>query len=146
MVPARAQEPIGETFILWADEYFSDETHVNARLPRRTYQDSFYEYAPDQRKWATPHAFKKKFVKYCKLKGYLFNPSRYDKLSGQPLYYDKDGNPDLDDKSGGVEYFTIAPIADLPVPVIDNQPNNTTAIDKLKNYEPEDDVQHDLPF
>ena len=61
-------------------------------------------------------------------------------------YYDKDGNPDLDDKSGGVEYFTIAPIADLPVPVIDNQPNNTTAIDKLKNYEPEDDVQHDLPF
>ena len=67
-------------------------------------------------------------------------------LAGQPLYYDKDGNPDLDDKSGGVEYFTISPIADLPVPVIDNQPNNTTAIDKLKNYEPEDDVQHDLPF
>ena len=142
----KLRQEVGETFILWADEYFSDETHVNARLPRRTYQDSFYEYAPDQRKWATPHAFKKKFVKYCKLKGYLFNPSRYDKLSGQPLYYDKDGNPDLDDKSGGVEYFTIAPIADLPVPVIDNQPNNTTAIDKLKNYEPEDDVQHDLPF
>ena len=44
---------------------------------------------------------------YCKWKGYVFNPQKYDKVTGKPIQYDKDGRPVIDDKSGGVEYFTI---------------------------------------
>ena len=69
--------------------------------------DSFVTYDPSQRKYIQPQPFKKKLVLYCKWKGYLFNPNKYDSKSGKPLYYDKDGKPILDDKSGGVEYFTI---------------------------------------
>lgn len=31
----------------------------------------------------------------------------FDPASGKPKKYDKDGRPELDDKSGGVEYFWI---------------------------------------
>ena len=37
----------------------------------------------------------------------VFNPQKYDSISGKPLYYDKDGKPIIDDKSGGIEYFTF---------------------------------------
>ena len=85
-------------------------------------------------------------MKYCKLKGYLFNPARYDALSRLPLYYDKDGSPDLDDKSGGVEYFTITPLSDLPEPDTNNQPASSAINILTADYEQENDVQHGLPF
>ena len=37
----------------------------------------------------------------------MFNPQKYDRITGLPIYLDKDGNPVIDDKSSGVEYFTI---------------------------------------
>lgn len=62
---------------------------------------------PTQRKYVTPTEFKKRFVKYCTWKGYIFNPSKYDTVTGKPLQFDKDGRPVTDDKAGGVEYFTV---------------------------------------
>jgi hypothetical protein len=98
---------MGEEFISWAEEYFSDEAHRNTAIVRKDLFDDFLAYAPDQRKWCKPTLFKKRIVKYCEWKGYRFNPHRYDSITGLPMFYDKDGKPDTDDKSGGLEYFTI---------------------------------------
>jgi hypothetical protein len=101
------RQEITEDFIAWADEYFSDSEKRNNKIPRKDLTDKFFEYAPLQRKYITATEFKKKIVKYCKWKGYVFNPQRFDRVTGNPIYFDADGRPDIDDKSGGVEYFTI---------------------------------------
>lgn len=103
----KLRQEIGETFISWADEYFSDPSRLNSRLPRKELHDALRTYDPDQRKFFTPTAFKKKFVLYCEWKGYVFNPQKYDTLTGKPFQTDKDGRPIVDDKAGGVEYFTV---------------------------------------
>lgn len=41
------------------------------------------------------------------LKGYIFNPHKYDPVTGKPRRFDKNGKPDIDDKSGGIEYFMV---------------------------------------
>lgn len=103
----KLRQEIGESLISWADEYFSDEQHINHRIPRKEIYDAFINYDPSQRKYIQPTPFKKKLIAYCHWKGYVFNPHKYDRKSGLPLYFDKDGKPIIDDKSGGVEYFMI---------------------------------------
>lgn len=103
----KLRQEIGDTLISWADEYFSNEHNLNRRTPRKEMYDALITYDPAQRKYILPTAFKKKLVLYCKWKGYIFNPQKYDRKSGLPLFLDKDGKPIIDDKSGGVEYFTI---------------------------------------
>lgn len=103
----KLRQEIGETLISWADEYFSSAAHLNTRLVRKELYDAFCTYDPAQRKFISPTAFKKKFVMYCDWKGYVFNPQKYDTTTGKPFQVDKDGRPVLDDKAGGIEYFTI---------------------------------------
>ena len=98
---------MGENFLSWADEYFSDENRRNERLARREIYENFIEYAPDQRKFTTPSNFKVKIRKYCEWKGYLFNPHKYDVKTGLCMFFDADGRPDDSDKTNGVEYFMI---------------------------------------
>jgi len=105
------RQEITEDFINWADEYFSAEEKRNTKIARKDLNDSFFESAPMQRKYVSPTEFKKKVVKYCKLKGFIFNPGRFDRITGKPIYFDSDGRPDIDDKSGGVEYFTIGDVS-----------------------------------
>ncbi len=101
------RQAMGESFISWADEYFSDETKLNEKIKRKDLWDSFNDYAPEQRRYNTPHGFKSRIEKYCQWKGYLFNPHLYDPVSGLPMYFEKDGTPKTYDKSGGIEYFII---------------------------------------
>lgn len=115
----KIKQEITEGFIMWADEYFSDTTRLNTQIARRTLQDSFFESDPQQRKYVTPTEFKKRFKKYCEYRGYVFNPKMYDPLTGLPYKYDRDGKPILDDKSGGVEYFTVG--TKQPVENTDNR-------------------------
>lgn len=110
---------MGETLISWADEYFSGEEHLNVRLPRKDLYDAFCQYDNQQRKFVSPTAFKKKFIMYCSWKGYVFNPHKYDSITGKPFQVDKDGKAVVDDKSGGVEYFTVGTGAQ-PIPEEDN--------------------------
>ena len=102
----KLRQEIGETLISWADEYYSSDEHCK-RTARKEVYDAFCMYDPQQRKFISPNSFKKRIKMYCELNGYLFNPHKYDPTSGQPLYFDGDGKPVIDDKSGGVEYFTI---------------------------------------
>ncbi|KAA6328215.1 hypothetical protein EZS27_022872 [termite gut metagenome] len=101
------QQEITELFISWADEYFSDRKKFNIRLPRKWLYYAFCNYGPIQRKFISPTLFKKKFMQYCMLKGYIFNPHKYDPVTGKPRRFDKNGKPDIDDKSGGIEYFMV---------------------------------------
>lgn len=103
----RLRQEITESFILWADEYFSDPAKLNTPLPRRDLQDSYFTMDPQQRKYVSPNEFKKRFKKYCLFKGYVFNPQMYDSITGKPLKYDQDGHPITDYKSGGIEYFAV---------------------------------------
>ena len=43
----------------------------------------------------------------CAWIGWVFNPQKYDSVTKKPFNVDKDGKPVIDDKSGGVEYFTV---------------------------------------
>ena len=122
----KARQFLGEDFISWADEYFSADNHLNKRIVRKEMYDNFLDYAPEQRRWMKPHMFRTKIVKYCTFRGLLFNPNKYDPSTGLPPL-DKDGKPCIEDKSGGVEYFTIgncsvgkvaaSPEIDFKVPV-----------------------------
>ncbi|KAA6348981.1 hypothetical protein EZS27_003581 [termite gut metagenome] len=102
------QQEITELFISWADEYFSDRKKFNIRLPRKWLYHAFCNYGPIQRRFISPTLFKKKFMQYCMLKGYIFNPHKYDPITGKPCQFDKNGKPVIDDKSGGIEYFMVS--------------------------------------
>ena len=104
----RQRLKVGEVFIMWADEYYSDQSRIGKRIARRKLYYEYLNYSPEQRKYCSPTLFKQKFINYCALKGYIFNPEQYDSVSGLPLYLDQDGKPNLDDKSNGLEYFTIS--------------------------------------
>lgn len=105
----RLRQQIGEDLLGWADEYFSyDEgkkafqvgPNINHGIPRKELYDDFLEKNPGQRRYTTPSRFKKKIKFYCKYRGAMFNPHKF--FDAEELA------PGADDKSGGVEYFTIA--------------------------------------
>ena len=103
----RKRQEIGESFLQWADEYFSSPDHLNQAIVRKTMYDALLDNDPAQRKYTGPSAFKKKMLAYCDYRGLMFNPHKYDPATGEPMYFDRQGNPETDDKRGGVEYFTI---------------------------------------
>ena len=103
----KLRQEIGETFISWAEEYYSDENHIGCRTPKKELYDALCEYDPAQRKFTSPTAFKSKFKMYCEWRGFVFNPQKYDAKTGKPFNVDKDGRPVIDDKASGVEYFTV---------------------------------------
>lgn len=71
--------------------------------------DDYCNYDPTVRKFSnSPKEFKTRMKKYCKFRGYVFNPQKYDPLTKQPINFDRrTGEPIIDDKSGGIEFFTI---------------------------------------
>jgi len=103
----RLRQFIGESYLLWADEYFSasDGTEpadirsneLNRPIARKELYDHFLERNPNDRKYITPHHFKKKMKSWCDYRGLIFNPHKRDSF----------GRPGLDDKSGGIEFFFI---------------------------------------
>ena len=103
----RLRQQIGEDFITWADEYFSNNNWLNHPIPRKEMYDNFMDNFPTQRKYITASRFKNKILHYCEFRNYKFNPHKFDPSTGLPLFHDKDGKPVLDDKTGGVEYFTL---------------------------------------
>lgn len=104
----RLRQDLGEEFILWADEYFSDQAHLNNSITRKDMYDALLANVGVAReKFYTPTIFKKKIVKYCQYRGYLYNPHRYNYQTGTPSKCDKDGRPDMDDKRNGIEWILI---------------------------------------
>ena len=107
-------QEVGEEFALWADEYYSPSTdplHPNrlnqVDIPRKDIYDNFLEYiGPARRNYYNPRNFKTKLIKYCELRGYIFNPQIYDPEK-QEYLSGSDGLPKRDIKRNGTEYFTV---------------------------------------
>ena len=110
LIHRRLRQEIGESFLDWADEYFSNSNNVNVRIYKNhmydmnvgdsdhfKHGDGFVTKYPSQRRWCNIAAFKKKLKRYCEYKGYDFNPT-------------KKGD---DIKTGGKEFIEIfIPIED----------------------------------
>ena len=104
----RLRQFMGEDFLTWAEEYFSEEGRMNQKQVRKVMYDNFLDHFPTQRRYTTQTNFKRKFKSFCKYKGYRFNPHKYDPSTKEAFQFDKDGRPMIDDKKGGVEYFVVA--------------------------------------
>jgi hypothetical protein len=85
----KLRQEIGEQFLDWAEEYFSNPANVNTQIYKDTlYQsskgetdniihgDGFVTKYPTQRRWTTIQVFKTKIKLYCQFKGYDYNPSK----------------------------------------------------------------------
>ena len=104
----RLRQLIGENFLTWAGEYFnvddpdsvnsSSVQNMNEPIPRSELYNGFLEKNATERKFMTPHKFKKKMIAWCEYHKAFFNPQCLDKF----------GKSGGNDKRGGVEYFTIA--------------------------------------
>lgn len=123
----KLRQEITEPLIAWADEYFSSAEHLNVRIPKKELWDAFCNYDPTQHKYFTPTSFKKKLVMYCTWKGYIFNPQKYDRTTGKPSQFDKDGRPIIDDKAGGVEYVTFG-TSEFDAPERDNDSDSSPGL------------------
>ena len=123
----KLRQEITEPLIAWADEYFSSAEHLNVRIPKKELWDAFCTYDPTQHKYFTPTSFKKKLVMYCTWKGYIFNPQKYDRITGKPSQFDKDGRPSIDDKAGGIEYVTFG-TSEFDAPEKDNDNGSSTGL------------------
>lgn len=109
-------QDVGEEFVQWADEYYSPATEAGkvsklnqVDIPRKVIYDNFLEYiGPARRTFYNPRNFKAKLLKYCDLRGYIFNPQIFDPV--RKVYIGKpndDGVPSKDIKRNGTEYFTV---------------------------------------
>lgn len=111
------RQSMSEVLLQWAEEYF-DPTgdHLNQRHARKELFAAFIEYAGGmQGHGVTRTNFKIKMIAYCRYKGYDFNHNRpIDNKADSKIFYSdwKPSHPKEsfigdEDKSGGVEYFTI---------------------------------------
>lgn len=102
----KLRQDIGESFLDWAEEYFSREANVNVRIYKQLmydgnagdsdaikHGDGFVTKFPGQRKWCNITTFKSKMKAFCKFKGWDYNPS------AKP--------PGSDIKTGGKEFIEV---------------------------------------
>ena len=111
------RQEMSEVLYQWAEEYF-DPTgdKLNTRLVRKELFLAFIEFAGGPNgHGVTRTNFKNKIIAYCKFKGYDFNINQpVDKKAEAKEFYSDWKRTHRDetfigdeDKSGGVEYFTI---------------------------------------
>jgi hypothetical protein len=107
------RQQMSEVLYQWAEEFFDPSgTKLNERLKRSELLTSFLEYAGGPSgHGVTRTNFKYKIIAYCKFRGYDFN---INKQNEQKKFYTdwKPQHPEEsfigeDDKSGGIEYFTV---------------------------------------
>lgn len=107
----RLRQTMGEIFLTWADAYFTKE-NLNTRMPRQTLYEKFCEFDSNVRKYYNSTKFGKVLKAYCEFSGYHLNPNKANEEGVLFLDFVKEF-PDRTflgtmDKSGGVEYFTVA--------------------------------------
>lgn len=126
-------QDIGEEFIMWADEYYSAQEHINQIMKRIDVFNALLEYVgPSRKAYYTPRVFRAKLVKYCELRRYIFNPQFYDPVQKRYIKLDKDGRPNIEDKRSGVEYYTVGDLSFYnSVPTL--WPGDDTAVENQEN-------------
>ncbi|GAK96848.1 hypothetical protein JCM19294_1157 [Nonlabens tegetincola] len=98
LLQRKLRQDIGESFMDWANEYFSAPDKLNTRLVKDDmyaasfndpYGPGFVIKYPTQRKYTPINVFKVKMKKYCQFKGWEFNPSKEGKdikVAGKELF------------------------------------------------------------
>lgn len=106
------RQGMSETFLQWAEEYFDPEgSHLNERTPKNDVIKSFFDFAGPTNKAVSRSNFLKRLQMFCRFKHYHFN---VNKPNSEGVYF-SDWHPKkpedvfigVNDKSGGVEYYTI---------------------------------------
>lgn len=101
----RLRQAMGEVFLAWAEEYYSagdknlnpttdwpEDCRLGKRISRKDLFDHYMDSAPPmEKRYTTTTVFKKKLKSFCDYFNLSFNPAQNG----------------ADDKSGGVEYFTV---------------------------------------
>ncbi len=103
----KLRQQIGENFLSWAEDYYDSNAKygedgspmLDRPINRNEVTEAFYTAFPEQKKYTNRRDVKKKLKQFCNYKKYVFNP-------GKPL--NDSQNWGGDDKSGGVEYFTVS--------------------------------------
>ena len=108
----QARTDMGETFMLWADEYFSvGGMNVNIRKPRKEVYEAFLAAYPKDAKYYDPRRFFKALMAFCVYNGYHFNINRTDKKGRTFLQFKDSKAPGVfiggNDKSNSIEYIQI---------------------------------------
>lgn len=117
----RLRQQIGEDFMQWADVKFAANTDgepadeasaLDMREARNVLYGDFIKEKPHAGKYVTTTNFKRRMKFYCEYKGFDFNPNKPNE-DGIDYGTWKKHNPGrifdgVDDKSGGLEFFTIA--------------------------------------
>lgn len=110
----KLRQSMGEDFIQWADEYYmTGGDHINKREVRREIHTTFLDAVdPSVRKFYKATKFGKCIKAYCDYRGLHFNP-KSENREGAMFTDFTEANPKTPfkgelDKSGGIEYFTIA--------------------------------------
>ena len=103
---------MGEAFFQWAEAFFDPGyKYINTRISRKEAYDQFHQAFPESKLQVAPTKFKDKVKQYCEFKGYHFNISRPNKEKQSFAEFIQQNPGKLfvgeDDKSAGVEYFTI---------------------------------------
>ncbi len=119
----RLRQQIGEETLQWLDEYYgidefikpenSSSENINKRIARRELWELFPKNCPNDVKYTTANGFKKKILAYCHYRYLNFNPQKKSVEHNIDFIAFKSDFPDRlfigqPDKSGSVEYFTIA--------------------------------------
>lgn len=101
------RQEMGENFLSWADEYFSDTQKINIPIPKKTLYDTYLAYYPEDRKFSSPTKFKRQIEAWIKYHEYVLNPQMRDPKTGKAIKTDKDGREDFRHCSNGIEYITV---------------------------------------
>ncbi len=117
----RLRQMMGEEFLTWAEEYYAPElsdetamatTNLDVRIPRK---DLFENFKGRLRGKILDYYSATRFGKcvkfFCKYKGYHFNPHRPNEKDQNIQDYLRSGGSvfiGTEDKSSGVEYFTVS--------------------------------------
>lgn len=133
----KLRQDIGESFLDWAEEYFSKEENLNTRIYKdllwqgkpgdedhKIHGDGFTTRYPNQKKYTTITKFKNKMKLYCKFKGWAYNPS---------------GNPAGSDiKTSGKEFIEVGiPEEELEM-LREQRYKNESEADGDNPFKPED--------
>ncbi len=112
----RLRQTMGENFLIWADEVFSDGTgehcYLNVRTVRRNMFENCYISMKQDAKHLTPAKFMEKLKAYCKYRKLHLNPGVRNKDGHECTVAWLNQNPDqiftgMPDKSGGHEFIQV---------------------------------------
>lgn len=110
------QRAIGDEFIWWADEYFTDDK-LNATIDKDEALDNYKQTLPEKYRDIKMNTFKSRLIQYCSYHGYIYNP--VELLQSETELKRNDIRKSVDNKSTYCFHIRTSAVS-APAPVINN--------------------------